>query len=242
MGRLFVYIPEIDDSTALFFFSSGDSWKLRDFSSGRDNVIMGSLDGQYSADQILSKVTYQESAPRKPVDDFHFWKAEIDRVNNILIQKGILKSVATSRFSTDLPFKADLDSLKDQIRQNSKADNIKLDSLNLLDEIAKIDKLGEIDCAAAVGKARKIIEIIISELSTKIGGNKETLFNTISHLHQNKIIPSKIFTLLTAIRKYGNIGLHYNPSEDNKLTLQDVKLIGMMTANIVEWYVTVDNE
>ena len=46
MARLLVWIPEINSSTLLFFFSSGDSWKLRDFSSGREQVIMSNQDSE----------------------------------------------------------------------------------------------------------------------------------------------------------------------------------------------------
>jgi hypothetical protein len=55
MARLFIYIPEFDSDTTLFFFSTGDSWKLRDFSTGRENVITSNQESKYTVHEILSK-------------------------------------------------------------------------------------------------------------------------------------------------------------------------------------------
>ena len=62
----------------------------------------------------------------------------------------------------DMIVNIDFQVLKDQIMNNPRADKLKVDSLQLIDEIIKMDKIGEIDRELAVGKARKIIETIIT--------------------------------------------------------------------------------
>jgi hypothetical protein len=81
MARLFIYLPEFDSDTTLFFFSTGDSWKLRDFSTGRENVISSNQKSKYTVQEILSKALYKEDAPRIPVKNVEFWKGEIERIN-----------------------------------------------------------------------------------------------------------------------------------------------------------------
>jgi len=247
MARLFIYIPEFDSDTTLFFFSTGDSWKLRDFSTGRENVISSNQESKYTVHEILSKALYKEDARRIPLKNLEFWKGEIDRVNKYLIKKGIIKKGKNyhlpkdmTNSPKDMTVNIDLQILKDQIMKNPRADKLRIDSLKLIDEILKMDKIGEIDCELAVGKARKIIEIIITDLSNRFGGKKENLHETINFLYRKQVIPKKINSLLNTIRIYGNLGLHYKPHKVSDISLQDVKLIGMMSANIVEWYVTSD--
>lgn len=218
MARLFIYIPEFDSDTTMFFFSTGDSWKLRDFSTGRENVISSSQESKYTIPEILSKALYKENAPRISVKNAEFWKGEIERINKHLTKTGIIKKGKKfhdpkdmTNSSEDMTVNIDLQILKDQIMKNPRADKLRNDSLKLIDEIIKMDKIGEIDCELAVGKARKIIEIITTDLSNRFGGKKKDLNETIKFLYRKQVIPTKINSLLATIRIYGNLGLRYNP-------------------------------
>ena len=91
MARLLVWIPEIKGSTMLFFFSSRDSWKLRDFSSGVEKVIMSNKDSNYSVDDILKKVKYSEKAPYVSVDKVDIWEDAIIEAYNHMLSNGKLK-------------------------------------------------------------------------------------------------------------------------------------------------------
>ena len=39
------------------------------------------------------------------------------------------------------------------------------------------------------------------------------------------------------VRHIGNLSVHYSPNKIEDVTIYDVKLIGMITAFIVEWYI-----
>jgi hypothetical protein len=187
---------------------------------------------------------HEEEVRAISVKNVEEWKSEIERVNKYLAEKGIIKKGKiysppddVTNPQDDMIVNIDFQVLKDQIMNNPRADKLKIDSLKLIDEIIKMDKIGEIDRELAVGKARKIIEIIITDLANRFGGKKDDLYETIKFLYHKQVIPKKINSLLNTIRIYGNLGLHYKPHEISKISLQDVKLIGMMTASIVEWYV-----
>jgi hypothetical protein len=190
---------------------------------------------------------HEEEVRRISVKNVDEWKSEIECVNKNLTEKGIIKKGKSNsqhddatNHRDDMTVNIDFQILKDQIINNPRADKVKIDSLKLIDEIIKMDKIGEIDRELAVGKARKIIETIITDLANRFGGKKDDLHETIKFLYLKQVIPKKINSLLNTIRIYGNLGLHYKPHEISKISLQDVKLIGMMTASIVEWYVTSD--
>jgi hypothetical protein len=245
MARLLIYIPEFHSDTALFFFSKGDSWKLRDYSTGRENVVSSNQVSKYTVDEIRSMALHEEEVRRISIKNVEKWKSEIERVNKYLTEKRIIKKGKSNSLPDDVTIprddmkvNIDFQILKDQIINNPRADKLKIDSLKLIDEIIKMDKIGEIDRELAVGKARKIIETIITDLANRFGGKKENLHETIKFLYRKQVIPKKINSLLNTIRIYGNLGLHYKPHEISNISLQDVKLIGMMSASIVEWYVT----
>ena len=247
MANLIIYIPEFDSDTALFFFYRGGSWKLRDFSTGREKVVSSNQVSKYTVDEIRSMALHEEKVRPISVKNVDEWKSEIECVNKYLTEKGIIKKGENyhlpkdmTNSPKDMTVNIDLQILKDQIMKNPRADKLRIDSLKLIDEILKMDKIGEIDCELAVGKARKIIEIIITDLSNRFGGKKENLHETINFLYRKQVIPKKINSLLNTIRIYGNLGLHYKPHKVSNISLQDVKLIGMMSASIVEWYVTSD--
>ena len=85
MGKLLVYLPEINDRTALHFYSKGKSWKLRDYSTGTENVIFSNQDSNKSAEDILSEAKYKIKADGKhPVTNIEFWKGKIEEVNEQL--------------------------------------------------------------------------------------------------------------------------------------------------------------
>ena len=91
MARLIIYIPEFDSDTALFFFYRGDSWKLRDFSTGRESVVSSNQKSKYTVDKIRSMALHEEEVRAISVKNVEEWKSEIERVNKYLTEKGIIK-------------------------------------------------------------------------------------------------------------------------------------------------------
>ena len=129
--------------------------------------------------------------------------------------------------------------MKDKVDQNPNTKKMKIDLHALIDEIAKINELGDIDSDMAVVKARKIIETIITDLTERAGVKKPNLKETIDFLYYKRtLIPPEIFSLLSTIRVFGNLGGHFELGNSRKISRKNVKLIGDMTANIVEWYIT----
>jgi hypothetical protein len=125
------------------------------------------------------------------------------------------------------------------LAKKSRSDMLTRSSFDLIDEMIKIDRVGEIDPEAAIAKARKVIEIIISDIYGKHPGDKgKTLYDMIETLHKKGIIPEKVHVYLDTVRKIGNLSVHYQPNRIEDVNLHDVKLIGMITARIVEWYIT----
>jgi hypothetical protein len=95
------------------------------------------------------------------------------------------------------------------------------------------------DPESAIGKARKVTEIVICNLHVeKFGQKGKDLFGMIKTLHKEGIIPKKVYTYFETVRKLGNLSVHYHPQNISDMTQEDVKIIGMITANIVLWYIT----
>lgn len=136
-------------------------------------------------------------------------------------------------------FHVDLESLKSQIHDVPSSPRLKEASVDLIDEIIRIDQVGNIDPAAAIGKARKVTEIMIHDLYLRhINKHGKNLVSMITALHEKSILPDKIFTYLETVRKLGNLSVHYSPNKVTEMTRYDVKVIGIITASIVQWYIT----
>lgn len=137
-------------------------------------------------------------------------------------------------------FGIDLETLKQVILQKSNLTDLNDASLDLINEMKKVELLGKIDVDAAIGKARKITEIVIKELYTKhIGGRFKPLFEMIELLHTRGILPRKIHSYFNTVRIVGNLSVHYESNNVENVTMSDVKIIGILTAYIVEWYILI---
>lgn len=174
---------------------------------------------------------------RAVANDIYFFMSELlpehpkEKVRSDL--EGIPQDVETEVFRVNLIV------LKHQIAKKSKSDILTRSSFDLIDEIIKIDRVGEIDPEAAIAKARKVIEIIITDFHVKhVRGKGKNLHEMIETLYSKGIIPQKVYVYLDTVRKVGNLSVHYQPNRIEDVTLYDVKLIGMITARIVEWYIT----
>ena len=136
-------------------------------------------------------------------------------------------------------FHIDLESLKSQISNVAASPHLQEASYDLIDAIIRIDQVGNIDPEAAIGKARKVTEIMIHDLHLRhINRRGKNLVSMITVLHEEKILPDKIFTYLETVRKLGNLSVHYSPNKAADITGYDVKVIGIITARIVQWYIT----
>jgi len=60
MGKLLVYLSEINDKTALHFYSAGKSWKLRDYSTGEENEILSNQVSNKTVEEILSEAKFKK--------------------------------------------------------------------------------------------------------------------------------------------------------------------------------------
>jgi len=82
--RQLVYVPEINPSTFLFFFSKGStgvSYSFRQYPSSGPAIVTYAKDYTYSAEQILAMAKWRFDAPTHPTSDDAFWREQIERLN-----------------------------------------------------------------------------------------------------------------------------------------------------------------
>lgn len=142
--------------------------------------------------------------------------------------------------TTDLQdiFSLNLGELRSKVA-NLVDDSLKGSALHLIADLSRIDRIGKIDPEAALGKARAVTECVVAPLYTRhIDEKVKPLFDMIEELYKRGHLPSKIWSLLHTVRVVGNLSVHYQIDPSDKITPADVSLIGMITAQIIEWYIS----
>jgi Domain of unknown function (DUF4145) len=138
-------------------------------------------------------------------------------------------------------FSLNLGNLRTKVASLTADEAIKRTALALIEELSRIDRIGKIDPEAAIGKARAVTESLVTPLYLKHSGEKvKPLFEMIEQLRDLAVLPAKISSLLHTVRVVGNMSVHYRPDALEKITPSDVSLIGMITAQIIEWYIASD--
>jgi tetratricopeptide (TPR) repeat protein len=136
-------------------------------------------------------------------------------------------------------FGIDLGNLRAKLESRSSSNTLKKASFELISAIIKIDQVGDIDPESAIGKARKVTEIVITDLHVQEFGQRgKDLFGMINSLYKQHVIPRRVYNYFETVRKFGNLTVHYHPQNLSDVTKDDVKIIGLITANIVQWYIT----
>jgi F-box protein 18 (helicase) len=79
--RQFIYMPEINRRTFLFFYRKGDSYSLREYPKHGGVILSYGKSYPYTADKILDLAKFNEDAPTHPVTDENFWREKIDEIN-----------------------------------------------------------------------------------------------------------------------------------------------------------------
>lgn len=132
-----------------------------------------------------------------------------------------------------------LTKLERRLESSRDIENVRKDALELIREVRKIERLGEIDPGAALGKARSVLEVIVTPIFQKhTGDSGKPLFDMIDRLSKDGVLPKKIASYFNYIRILGNQALHFQEGNQSPLTALDVRIIAMMTANIVDWFVS----
>jgi hypothetical protein len=84
-NRKFVYIPQINPNTFLFFYhegSSGKSFSFRDYpAQGKPKTTYAKAYPSFSADQILKLAKHVFDAPTHPTTDNEYWYSKIKELN-----------------------------------------------------------------------------------------------------------------------------------------------------------------
>lgn len=84
-NRKFVYIPEINPDTFLFFYhegSSGKSFSFRDYRAhGKPKTRYAKSYPSFSADQLLKLAQHVFDAPTHPTTDNEYWRSKIQELN-----------------------------------------------------------------------------------------------------------------------------------------------------------------
>ena len=84
-NRKFVYIPQINPNTFLFFYhegSSGKSFSFREYpAQGKPKTTYAKAYPSFSADQILKLAEHVFDAPTHPTTDNEYWYSKIKELN-----------------------------------------------------------------------------------------------------------------------------------------------------------------
>lgn len=239
MARLLVYLPVINDRTALHFSSKGDSWKLRDYSTDTENVILSNQDSDKSVEDILSEAKYKIKADgTQSVTNVAFWKGKIREFNEQLENMKLMEFERDYHDPIDLAINNDLESIKENIdKSHQHPEKIKTDSLKLIEDILKIEKIGKHDRKNAVVLARRVIENIIANLCDMHRlRSTDSIFENIDLLSRQKIISEKIKHYFHFIRLIGNIGGHDKLNDKSDIDINDVIVVRVVTTYLLKWY------
>jgi hypothetical protein len=109
---------------------------------------------------------------------------------------------------------------------------------NLCKEMQNAIFIAKADLPFSMAKTRYILEMIIHDIYiTQTKKQKtETLFSMIKHLSNIKnLFPKTIHVYLNTIRIMGNSIIHAQ-RENISVSIHDIKIILLMTLNILEWY------
>jgi hypothetical protein len=140
-------------------------------------------------------------------------------------------------------FSLNLGELRAKVSRFAVDETIKRSALALIEDLSRIDRIGKIDPEAAIGKARAVTESIVTPLYLRQGGESgKPLFTMIDRLRDQGVLPVKIWSLLHTVRVVGNLSVHYRPDALDRVTSSDVSLIGMITAQIIEWYIAPEGQ
>jgi hypothetical protein len=115
--RQYVYIPEINPRTFLFFYRKGDSYSLREYPEKGDVKLSYGESYQYTADQILDLAKFNEDAPTHPVTDKNFWRKKIDKINkkyflNLDVETYDADRLETESINQKRPYRMELKSFR----------------------------------------------------------------------------------------------------------------------------------
>jgi len=238
MGKLLIYLPEINNKTALHFYSTGASWKLRDYSSGEENVILSNRDSNKSVEDILSEAKFKMKADgNRPVTDIEFWKGKIKKVNIHLKNEKLMEFERECSDPIDLAINNDLEALKDSLEKFDQSEKLNDISLKLIEDVFKIEKIGNYDFKNGIALARRIIEYLLTDLCDRNGlNNAGSVYENIDLLCRHEILPDKIKNYFHFIRKFGNIGVHNKSNYESDFNITDVIIVRMTTAYLLKWY------
>ena len=79
--RQFIFMPEINRRTFLFFYRKGDSYSLREYPKHGGVILSYGKSYRYNAQELLALAKFNEDAPTHPVTDENFWREKIDEIN-----------------------------------------------------------------------------------------------------------------------------------------------------------------
>jgi hypothetical protein len=236
MGRLLIYNPEINKNTVLHFnFTKGGSWKIRDYSSGKEKVIKSSKNSHLSVEAIMRAVKWQDDAEsRRSVKEHDYWKNEIDKCNNE-INKLIEKELLNNEVEPfDFAINKCLKELIEKAERIPPSTETKLNPLNIINDVFEVEEISKVNPADAIGSADAILNKIVADLCEQKGVSCSSKFyENLNSLKRNNILSKKAFRYYSFIRDLRNIAVHVD--RDN-ISLDDVRIVRFMLSNIINWY------
>jgi hypothetical protein len=243
MGRLLIYNPKINKNTVLHFnFTKRGSWKLRDYSSGKEKEILSSQRSNLSVEDIMSTVKWQEKADSDhSVKEHSFWKDKTDKYNkklNELIGNGLLNEEVETHDPIDLAINNNLKKLIKKAKRIPTTNQLKLNLLDIINDIFEIEKISKANHSAALDPANTILKKVAADMCERNGiSRSKDFFVNLKELERNNILSEKILLYYHFIRKLRNNVVH--PELDNQpdINVDDIRMIRFMLSNIINWHI-----
>ncbi len=137
----------------------------------------------------------------------------------------------------------DIDALRSRIDATASGADAASGLSRLLDDVVVMNKLRTVDPSAAVTKARKVLEFVVTQLFVERFDCAEQhlpgLAKMVSKLRKETgVLPERVVSHVYTVINMGNIGAHPQQGEVAEVSAFDAKIIGLHAAAIVEWYVT----
>jgi hypothetical protein len=204
---------------------------LRERVAGADKVeIYSTLSGRYSSARVpLVVQALKELGVRVnlmiltlPSQIQSFLPSDLSRPR--------LEIISAENARCNITFVESLRGHSTDVRVRTLADKIR-------ELVSSFQGLSQVDAEAALSRARKILEVVVTELYGSQPSEQKTkpLFDMIEEL--KTAIPKRIYSYFHTIRVIGNLSAHYVPESLDVVSANDVRVIGTLVTAITEWFI-----
>ncbi len=124
-----------------------------------------------------------------------------------------------------------------QAKRITHSNQIKLKSLNIINDVFKIEKISKVNPIAAFDPASTILNKIAADMCEQNGiSYSNDLYKNLKLLEQNNILSEKALLYYHLIRQLRNIAVHESLDNKPDINLDDIRIVRFMLSNIIKWH------